>query len=146
MNLSALREKLKSGSLQSVYVHARRVKRRLRGESLVGTVPIAKTPLNSEELRAQAALFPDEPRLYFSLALNYVEDGSASALASALECLDRAEALGFPSPERIALYKAVCAHRQGQKRAEQAVFSLPDYEWTTDEKKLCDELAAQSES
>lgn len=142
MSLSAWREKLKSGALQSVYVHARRVKRRLRGEPLAGTVAIAKSPLSSEELRAQIALWPDEPRLYFSLALNCLEVGYEPALALALECLERADALGFPSPERIALYKAVCAYRLGQANAELTVLSLPDYEWTAGEKKLRDELAA----
>ena len=137
------REKLKSGALQSVYICARRMKRRLRGEPLAGTVPVAKTPLSSEELRAQMALFPDEPRLYFSLALNGLEEGSEAALAQAIAFLEQAEVLGFPSPERIALYKAVCERRRGQTGAEQAVLSLPDYEWTPDEKKLRDQLTAQ---
>lgn len=136
------REKLKSGALQSIYVQARKIKRKVRGEPLAGTVPVTKPPLSSDELRAQAALWPNEPRLYFSLALNYLEVGGDPALMQALECLEKAEALGFPSPERITLYKAVCAQRRGQKEAGQAVLSLPDYEWTADEKKLRDELTA----
>ena len=121
-----------------------------RGASSVGCVKnrwqerfrLRGRPLKSEELRAQIAVCPDEPRLYFSLALNYLEEGSEPALAQAIECLVRAEELQFPSPERIALYKAVCAHRSGRAAAGQAALSLPDYEWTADEKKLRDELAA----
>jgi hypothetical protein len=105
------RERIKSGPLQGSYTWARRLKRRVRGEPLVGLVPSVFVPLPLATLRAAVVTMLDEPRIYYSMALAYLDVGAARP---ALACLRCAEALDFEGIERINLYKAVIAARRGR--------------------------------
>jgi hypothetical protein len=147
--INILRETLKSGPLGEAYSHARRIKRRVFDKP----VPVTgrHLPLPLEMLTPEVASLPDEPRLYFSLALRYLESDAPDALLKALACLRCAHTLEHPSPERITLYKALTATRRGLPDAGALLRDLRPYELTPEENLLCEEglagpLAASREN
>ena len=143
--INIMRETLKSGPLGEAYSHARRLKRRVFDKPVPETgIQLA---LPTAALIAEIPALPDEPRLYFSLALRYLDADAPDALAlshsRALACLRCADALAHPSPERIALYKALIATRRGLPNANALINALPPYELTPEENLLRKEILAE---
>ena len=144
--INIMRETLKSGPLGEAYSHARRLKRRVFDKPAPETGLQRALPI--EVLIAEITALPDEPRLYFSLALRYLDADAPGALSlsysnsysRALACLRCADALAHPSPERIALYKALTATRRGLPNA--LIDDLPPYELTPEENLLREEILA----
>ena len=131
---SSWRDTLKSGPLSALYLIARNAKRKIRREPLAGTLHTPQTAIPAQDLRALAPAMPDHARLYFSLALAYLDPDyvrsldettpvDAAAHRRALACLRCAETLDFESAERIAIYKAWIYSRFGQADAARALVS-----------------------
>ena len=142
MNADALRAILKSGPMAEVYARLRYAKRRLRHEPIAGALLSEHTPLGVEELRRMVPLLPGHARLFFSLGLQYMESDRPEDLPRALACLRSAQTLGFESPDRVALYKALIAAKSGHREeAQRQIESLVPYELTSEENGLREEIA-----
>lgn len=132
-----LREMLKAGPFNSVYKIIRNVKRTVSGEPIDGTVSETYPPLSIEQLLALAVEMPDHARLYFSLALGYIDRATFIDDRKGLACLRNASALNFESQERILLYSALIMARAGnQPVARNKIESIPDYEFIPEEQEL----------
>ena len=142
MNADSLRDVLKSGPMAEVYARLRYAKRRLRHEPIAGALLSEHTPLEAEELRRMVPLLPGHARLFFSLGLQYMESDRPEDMPKALACLRSAQTLGFESPDRVALYKALIAARSGHREeAQRQIESLVPYELTSEENALREEIA-----
>ncbi len=137
LELDRIRQSLKAGPLSKVYAVARALKRKLKREPLVGTVPVTTHPLPLQPLHALSGQMAGHSRLHFSLALAYLEEESLNGDRRALACLRNAEFLDFESEERLNLYYALIEARKGRtnEAASMAASILP-YDLTGNEAEL----------
>ena len=141
MSADVLRDVLKSGPMAEIYARLRHVKRRLRNEPVAGPLVPADTLLGAEELRRLVPQLPDHARLLYSLGLQYLKQDQPEDMPKALTCLRSAETLGFESPDRIALHKALIAARCGRpEEAQRYLLPLVAYELTADENALREQV------
>ena len=141
MSADILRDVLKSGPMAEVYARLRHVKRRLRNEPVAGPLVTTDTLLGMEELRRLVPQLPDHARLLYSLGLQYLKQDQPEDMPKALACLRSSETLGFESPDRIALHKALIAAKCGcSEEAQRYLLPLVAYELTADENALREQV------
>ena len=141
MSADILRDVLKSGPMAEIYARLRHVKRRLRNEPVAGPLVPADTLLGAEELRCSVPQLPDLARLLYSLGLQYLKQDQPEDMPKALACLRSSETLGFESPDRIALHKALIAAKCGcSEEAQRYLLPLVAYELTADENALREQV------
>lgn len=141
MSADIVRDVLKSGPAAEAYAWLRHVKRRLRNEPVAGPLVPTDTLLGAEELRRLVPQLPDHARLLYSLGLQYLKQDQPEDMPKALACLRSSETLGFESPDRVALFKAVIAAKCGRaEEAQRHLFSLVTYELTADENALREQV------
>lgn len=155
MSQHSLRNWMKYGPFTALYTHIRRIKRRLRQQPYQHIERFSPEPLPAADLREHIARYPDNARLYYSLALAYLEPiisrlraageadsgegrlGSPGAERLALACLRSAETLKMEASERIQLYRALVESRLGDaERAQRLAESLDPAELTPSESGL----------
>lgn len=136
-----LRGRLKSGFWGRPYAFLKVTKRRLRRQPLAGDIPVVYRPMPAAELRAAVSAMPDHGRVYYSLALCYMDLALAEYDRRALACLRGAGALGFESPERVSLSMALLALRRGDVReTTRLLHGLQPYDLTSAENTLRESL------
>ena len=141
MSADILRDVLKSGPMAEVYARLRHVKRRLRNEPVAGPLVTTDTLLGMEELQRLVPQLPDHARLLYSLGLQYLKQDQPEEMPKALACLRSSETLGFESPDRIALHKALIAAKCGcSEEAQRYLLPLVAYELTADENALREQV------
>ncbi len=137
LDVNRIRQSLKAGPLSSAYGAIRNLKRKLKGEPLVGTVRVAESALTLDALLLLGESMADHARYHFSLALAHLEAGTVEGARRAEACLRAAELLRFESKERLQLYRASAARQLGKnKEAKELATAIRDHDLTDDEKNL----------
>jgi hypothetical protein len=133
LNVANLRESLKSGPLSGAYAFIRRRKRRLLRQPVSGAVPLTFPPLSVEELFGCLPRMRGHSRFQYSLGLAYLERDLPCDRLRAAACLRSAEALGFESPERVAVHRARLVSK---REAARLVAGIEPFELTPKERSL----------
>jgi len=143
LEIDSIRQSLKAGPFSEIYAVLRALKRKLRGEPLVGALPVKMTPLSVEPLHALSTQMSGHARLHFSLALAYLDIDTPAGDRRAKACLRNAEFLDFESEERLRLYHAVIAARKGRSdEAADLASAISPYDLTKSEAELRERLVS----
>lgn len=141
VKLSRIRENLKSGRLGGVYAFVRGGKRRLLRQPLAGALPVTFPPMSVEELFRCLPRMRDHSRFQYSLGLAYRDRGLPGDELKAAACLRSAEALGFESPERVAIRRADLENRRGAVReVARLIAGIEPAELTPNERSLLERM------
>jgi len=146
LDVDRFRRSLKAGPLSTAYAAMRTLKRRLKGEPLVGTVRVVETVLDLEALLSIADVMADHSRFHFSLALAHLDSRTDTGVRRARACLRAAELLDFESNERLILYNAIAAMRLGRhQEAARFASSINSYDLTAEENALLQQALSSNE-